>query len=208
MAAGAALVLAATWLPAAEERPAASSPQAGLTAHPGQVPPQVLADFTRRVQPLVLNRCAAGACHGGPQSPEPRFIRPDARSGIDRRNTQANLHAFLSAVGGDLDSGGLARLLADGHPAAPASSRLVAAPLSPQERITLDRWLQDVRLAERRIADPNVRQAAHTAPTDPPPNRFRRLLESAADPPRFPPPEEPRGVIFPPDAPAEPATPP
>jgi hypothetical protein len=183
-------------LPAPPARPL-PPPEPAATA--ASLPPAIVADFTRRVQPLVLNRCAAGACHGGPDCPEPRFIRPDARGGIDRRSTQANLHALLAAVGPDRTDATLAALLAAGHPAMPASPRLVAAPLSPQERLNLERWLGGVRLAEARlIHDPAVMQASATEPI-PPPNRFKAMLEAAANPPQFPEPEEPRGVIFPKD---------
>jgi hypothetical protein len=161
-----------------------------------------VADFTRRVQPLVLNRCASGACHGNPTGPEPRFTRSDPRGGIDHRSTQANLRAFLVALGPEGDATKLAALLAAGHPAKPASPRLVAAPLSPQERISLERWLAGVRQSGRGpIVDYAVQQATATAPitTPPAPNRFKALLDTAANPPEFPPPEEPKGVIFPKD---------
>jgi hypothetical protein len=168
------------------------------------LPPHVVADFTRRVQPLVLNRCASGACHGSPTGPEPRFTRSDPRGGIDHRSTQANLRAFLVAVGPEGDATRLAALLAAGHPAKPASPRLVAAPLSPQERISLERWLAGVRQSGRGpLVDYAVQQATATTPvaTPPAPNRFKALLDTAANPPEFPPPEEPKGVIFPKDAP-------
>lgn len=180
----------------------------GPVAAAADVPPELVAEFTRRVQPLVLNRCAAGACHGGPQSPVPRFARRDPHGGIDRRSTLANLQGFLEAVGPDRDAGKIAALLAVQHPAKPASSRLVAAPLSPRERATLDSWLAAVRIAERRITDPAVMQVSALAPPpgpeNPPPpprNPFKDLLESAANPPELPPPQEPKGVIFPNDVP-------
>lgn len=186
-------------LPAAPARPL-PAPEPAATA--ASLPPDVVADFTRRVQPLVLNRCAAGACHGGPECPEPRFIRPDVRGGIDHRSTQANLRALLSTVGPDRTGTKLAGFLAAGHPAKPASPRLVAAPLSPQERINLERWLSGVRLAEARtIRDPAVQQATASAPVAPPANRFKAMLEAAANPPELPPPVEPQGVIFPKDVP-------
>ena len=171
---------------------------------PLDLPPHVVADFTRRVQPLVLNRCASGACHGSPTGPEPRFTRSDPRGGIDHRSTHVNLRAFLAAVGPDGDATRLAALLAAGHPAKPASPRLVAAPLSPQERISLERWLAGVRQSGRGpIVDSAVQQATATTPIPSPPaaNRFKALLDTAANPPEFPPPEEPKGVIFPRDAP-------
>jgi hypothetical protein len=160
------------------------------------LPPHVVADFTRRVQPLVLNRCASGACHGSPTGPEPRFTRSDPRGGLDHRTTQANLRAFLLTLGPDADAAKLAALLAAGHPAKPASPRLMAAPLSPQERIS-----------RGPIVDHAVQQATAIGPAPPPappqPNRFKALLDSGANPPELPPPEEPKGVIFPRDVPPE-----
>ena len=220
---------------------------AGSVGRAADVPPELVAEFTRRVQPLVLNRCAAGACHGGPASPAPRFARRDPHGGIDRRSTLANLEQFLMAVGPERNAGTLAALLAVQHPTAPASPQLVAAPLSPRERATLDQWLWAVRIAEHRTRDPAVVQAsaitpapAPVAPKEPaatavpglqpvpsqppaslpasaavqtlpatpsvpvpaaPVNRFKNLLDSAANPPHLPPPQQPQGVIFPNDVP-------
>ncbi|MFM8415832.1 MAG: hypothetical protein ACKOCX_14065 [Planctomycetota bacterium] len=204
IAASPALLLVATLQAVAVEilpaTPARPMPAPEPVATAANLPPEVVADFTRRVQPLVLNRCAAGACHGSPDSPAPRFIRPDVRGGIDRRSTQANLQALLVAVGPDRSAAQLAALLAAGHPAKPAKPRLVAAPLTPQERVNLERWLGGVQLAERRVGgDPAVRQAAATKPVAATPNRFKALLDTEANPPIFPEPEEPKGVIFPKD---------
>jgi len=111
---------------------------------------------------------------------------------------------LLSAVGPDRTGTKLAAFLAAGHPAKPASPRLVAAPLSPQERVNLERWLGGVRLAEARaVRDPAVQQAAAAVPVAPAANRFKAMLEAAADPPELPPPVEPQGVIFPKDVPPE-----
>ena len=192
-------------LPATPPAPAAPAPAAAPAL---DLPPHVVADFTRRVQPLVLNRCASGACHGSPTGPEPRFTRSDPRGGLDHRTTQANLRAFLLTLGPDEDAAKLAALLAAGHPAKPASPRLMAAPLSPQERISLERWLAGVRQAGRGpIVDHAVQQATAIGPAPPPappqPNRFKALLDSGANPPELPPPEEPKGVIFPRDVPPE-----
>jgi hypothetical protein len=172
-----------------------------LTATASDLPPEVVADFTRRVQPLVVNRCAAGACHGGKESPEPRFVRRDPRGGMDRRGTLANMKAFLEAVGPERDAGTLATLLASRHPESAKLPALVAPPLSPQERATLDGWLASVKATERVVMDPAVQPAG--AVTAPQPNRFKELLESAANPPQLPPPQEPQGVIFPKDRPTE-----
>lgn len=163
--------------------------------HAADLPPDVVARFTRGVQPLVLNRCAAGACHGGPAGHEPRFERADAGGTIDRRRTLANLATLLDAVGPERDPQPLVTLLAVRHPAAAGPRRPVAPPLSARERVTLETWLAAVRAAERAPrVDPAVRPAGG-------PNRFRELLDAAANPPELPPPAEPQGIIFPRDVP-------
>jgi hypothetical protein len=164
----------------------------------GDLPPPVVAAFTRGVQPLLLNRCAAGACHGGPEA-APRFRRPPGDSAPDGGTTHANLREFLAAVGPDLDPRRLVSLLAVRHPANDTPRRLTAAPLSARERITIETWLAAVRDAERpHRVDPAVVpvNAELPAPPPPPPNRFRALLDAAANPPALPPPEQPKGVVF------------
>jgi hypothetical protein len=172
-----------------------------LAATAADLPPDLVAEFTRRVQPLIVNRCAAGACHGGETSPEPRFVRRNMRAGMDRRGTLANMQAFLDAVGPERDAGTIALLLASQHPTSAKRPSLVAPPLSPRERATLDGWLTRVKATEHLMVDPAVQQAsAEQAPT---PNHFKNLLDSAANPPQLPPPQEPQGVIFPKDIPPE-----
>ena len=177
----------------------------GSTAPAADPSPAVVASFTQRVQPLVLNRCATGACHGGPESPAPRFRRAPGNAPPDRTHTRANLAAFLEAIGPERDARPLAALLAAGHPAAGGAGPRRAAPLTTPERATLDRWLAEVRAAEgaTAAADPGVVpvSAETEVSAPPPPNRFRELLDAAAHPPELPPPQEPPGVIFKNDAP-------
>jgi hypothetical protein len=102
-------------------------------------------------------------------------------------------------VGPDLDPRRLVSLLAVRHPANDTPRRLTAAPLSARERITIETWLAAVRDAERpHRVDPAVVpvNAELPAPAPPPPNRFRALLDAAANPPALPPPEQPKGVVF------------
>ena len=174
---------------------ALAAPAAG-----GEPPREVVGSFTQRVQPLLLNHCAAGACHGGSDSPAPRFERGPATQPPDRVATRANLAAFLAAVGPDRDPRALAAMLAAGHPTKTGPRSRRAEPLTPAERITLDRWLAQVRAAEHAAphADPGVVTASAevSEPAAPQSNRFRALLDAAANPPALPPPEEPKGVIF------------
>lgn len=189
----------------------------GPAALAADLPPALVARFTRQVQPLIVNRCAAGACHGGPAGHEPRFERGPASARIDRTHTLANLDTFLTSIGTDRDPARLVTLLAGTHPAIPARGGYAAAPLTSNERVTIESWLAAVRQAEatHRVA-PAVRQvAAHTA--TPQRNRYRELLETATSPPEFEEPAQPQGVIFkhddgsapePPMAPEPPADPP
>jgi hypothetical protein len=179
------------------------------TAAANDIPPELVGRFTRQVQPLLMNRCAAGACHGGPVGHEPRFERGSVSTRPDRVHTLANMSTFLSMVGHDRDPGRIVRLLATTHPAAAGRSRLTAAPLTASERRTIESWLTDVRIAEAgHRRDPAVRQASAVAPPQPGPNRFRDMLDAASNPPPLAPPHEPAGVIFPRDdgSAAEPPT--
>lgn len=184
---------------------AAAAPAAAADLDPS-LPPAVVAAFTQRVQPLLINHCGAGGCHGGPEAPAPKLQRGAGNRQPDRSHTRANLAAFLKAVGPVRDAKPLAALLADGHPKAGPRPRQ-AAPLTTSERVTLDRWLAEVREAERRVAhvDSGVVPASAEMPEPVPqaPNRFRALLDAAANPPELPPPEEPKGVIFKNDVPPE-----
>lgn len=167
------------------------------TASASDVPPEVVARFTRQVQPLLVNRCAAGACHGGPAGHEPRFERGPASARPDRIDTLTNMRTFLDTIGSNRDPKRLVTLLSIAHPAEPTKSRLAAAPLTASERITIESWLAAVKMAETgRRHDPAVRQVSAEAPVVPQPNAFRNLLDTAANPPAFEEPQEPQGVIF------------
>ncbi len=103
--------------------------------------PQGLASFTRAIQPLLLNRCATGACHGGPQAVGPQLTRGPTRGRMDRPTTLANLQQLSDAVahkGGDQQF-----LLAvlQGHPPETLPGRPAAGLLSVRERQLLATWL-------------------------------------------------------------------
>ena len=147
------------------------------------LPPDLVARFTRQVQPLLLNKCAAGACHGSPRGHAPLLHRDPATSA----DTLANAAAFLGLLGTDGDPAPLVQRLAVRHPAEAKSRTLVMTPLNPRERAVLEGWLVDAQLAvaRRPIHDPAVIAAGHEEPlaTPRPPNRFRSLLDTGAPPP-------------------------
>lgn len=147
------------------------------------LPGDLLGRFTRGVQPLLVNKCGAGACHGGPTANEPRLRRPDVNGAIDRPGTLANVDAFLTMLGPDRDLQPLIGLLAVQHPRNPTSRRLVMKPLTTAERVTLDAWVRALHDAEQAVMP-----ASHETPVQPDPpasraNRFRVLLDTGTPPP-------------------------
>ena len=62
------------------------------------VSPAIVGSFTRAIQPLLLNRCAAGACHGGTQGTEPKLIRGPVHGHVNRKTTLMNLESVSSSV--------------------------------------------------------------------------------------------------------------
>jgi len=177
---------------------------AGQLAHgESGLPPEIIAGFTRAVQPLLINKCGQGACHGGTAATTFHLLRIPGGRSPDRPTTLENLAAFLAAVGPDRDPAPLVQSLATRHPESAARNALTAAPLTARERFALEHWLTTVRAVEaarpRHVADPAVIPASAMLPAGRPqpplPNRFQVLLDTAANPPVFPPPQEPRGVI-------------
>lgn len=165
----------------------AATAAGGQASMAGASPPgSTVADFTRRVQPLLMNRCASGACHGGTDAPAPRLDRGDVAGRIDRESTLANMDAILAACGPARDPAALVATISGRHPASAITPHQLATPLSPRERAILEGWLRSA-LTARTFAPPAT--AAGT-----PPNRFQKLLDTAANPPPLPPPEQPKGL--------------
>lgn len=180
-----------------------------LVAFPGPLAavdlhPALVARFTRQVQPLLINKCAAGACHGGPAGHAPHLLRGDLAGQVDRTVTLANLETLLGAVesGGGLPA--FLKTISSRHPASATAAHRGMAPLTTVERTILERWLgaaigHPPALAAPESTVPRSRTPAPTgAPTSAglPPNRFRAMLEAAANPAPLPEPEPARGIIL------------
>lgn len=178
---------------------------AGVARGDAGLPPEIVSGFTRAVQPLLINKCGQGACHGGPTSTAFRLRRLPGGRSPDRLTTLENLDAFLGLVGPSRDPTSLVHTLAVRHPASGGRQALSATPLTARERATLEDWLTAVLAAEtprsRHVADPAVIPATAIVPVPAPPraparpNRFQALLDAAAHPPEFPAPQQPQGVI-------------
>ena len=268
--------------PTVAARPPARRPPAGVivgilaalaasAASATDLPPGLVADFTRQVQPLLLNKCAAGACHGGPTAHPPRFQRAGVGGQFDRPLTLTNIATLDEAIRSTGTPAAFLSTISARHPASSASSsRLQLVPLTPAERTVLERWItaaagrrpapfapfaatpiapsggRPVTMAAAAspaaTAHPTAAAAiARAAPDDdsappaadpapgprvmpsatpasastgadadgtPPaakprpgtvagrPNRFRAMLDAAANPPALPPPTEPKGLLL------------
>jgi len=184
---------------------------------------QLVAGFARQVQPLLLNKCATGACHGGPSAHVPRFQRGQVSGQIDRADTLANIESLLRVVATPAHVPAFLATISGRHPDTASSEVVRLSPVTSQERVRLERWL----VAATGTASP-LRPLASPAPSfssteasaseplpeplpEPPvtsspaaaasrrpapANRFRLMLEAAAHPPVLPPPEQPQGIIL------------
>lgn len=154
----------------------------------------VIASFTSGIQPLLLNRCAAGKCHGGTDAVAPQFHRQSFRGTINREMTLANIEATTRAVLPDFDT---RRLLG---PASVPHGGGSQPPLSPEQLQRLAIWI-DAALAQRarwgNVAQASFEQPVPTPAADTPlqNNRFQQMLNDAANPEPLPPPQEPTGII-------------
>lgn len=164
--------------------------------------PHLMARFTKQVQPLVLNKCAAGACHGGPASHAPHFNRGDVSGRIDRGVTLANIETLFRLIGPSGNATPLLTTISARHPASSTSTSLIMTPLTTPERASLEQWLiAATGSRDLQASRPTTPNSATQASAAPPPNRFRAMLEAAANPTPLPPPQEPQGIILGKDTP-------
>ena len=161
------------------------------------LPPHLMARFTKHVQPLILNKCAAGACHGGPTAHAPHFNRGDVSGRIDRGVTLANVETLFRSIGKEGNATPFLTAISARHPASSPGRSLTMAPLTTAERATLEQWLTAATgrrdLEASRQKTPGATPQASAAPL---PNRFRAMLDAAANPAPLPPPQEPQGIIL------------
>ena len=161
------------------------------------LPPHLMARFTKHVQPLILNKCAAGACHGGPSAHAPHFNRGDVSGRIDRGVTLANVETLFRSIGKEGNATPFLTTISARHPASSTGASLTMAPLTTAERATLEQWL--IAVTGRRdfeASRPKTPGTATQASAIPTPNRFRAMLDAAANPAPLPPPQEPQGIIL------------
>ena len=62
------------------------------------MPPGTIEMFTNTIQPLLLNTCASGGCHGAQSESHLRLLRTQLGKTSSRRFTQCNLHAIVELI--------------------------------------------------------------------------------------------------------------
>jgi hypothetical protein len=166
---------------------------------PANFDARLLSAFTSGIQPLLLNRCATGKCHGGADAAEPQFQRQLFRGNIDREMTLANITSLTSALGPGYDARTL--LVAASTPHGGGTQ----PPLAGVQLQRLAGWIEAalaqqatwrrVELAsfESPASKPSPQQGPAAAPLEN--NRFQQLLDEASNPQPLPPPQEPTGII-------------
>ena len=181
------------------------------------VSPAIVGSFTRAIQPLLLNRCAAGACHGGTQGTEPKLIRGPVHGRVNRKTTLMNLESVTSSVMHNAEDTHALALILDHHNTKENKPVKNKPLLTAREQESLVTWLASLPrhtspapapepsrkparnpaiepepiksildLQTQTVTPTHFTQPQHQRSLAKQPNRLRRLLEQAENPPQLP----------------------
>jgi hypothetical protein len=149
-------------------------------------PPVLMDAFVRSAQPLLLNRCGAGGCHGNPQCAMP-LIGPRSGRPATRVESTANLRQVLQQV---MNPAGDSPLLRYAQTAHGGARRPPLSQIDADASQTLSLWINAIKSANglgRATSDANpVRPVAYEAPLPVPPPGDPTGMEHAegrSDPP-------------------------
>ncbi len=172
-----------------------------------EINPAILGGFTRSIQPLLLNRCAAGACHGGPQGAEPKLLRGPIHGQVNQKTTLRNLHSILASIQHKSNDLTFLSKILNHHNEREKRSATNKPFLTTHEQELFATWLSSLSHYSKAPPQPaspspqsqSVKQARFEQPqqqlmSPDRPNRFRLLLEREANPPQFPPPQVTPGL--------------
>lgn len=172
-----------------------------------EVRPAVIGSFTRAIQPLLLNRCAAGACHGGSQGAAPQLLRGPIHGKANQQTTLRNLESITKSVQNKSNDRMFLSKILNHHDKRTNASVPKKELLTAHEQELFVTWLTTLPQNEHpqlRSAAPSpqsqkVNPAGFELPQPPPAswgqhNRFKILLEQAKNPPQFPPPRVTPGL--------------
>ena len=177
------------------------------------VSPAIVGSFTRAIQPLLLNRCAAGACHGGTQGTEPKLIRGPVHGRVNRKTTLMNLESVTSSVMHNAEDTQALALILDHHNTKENKPVKNKPLLTAREQESLVTWIASLPrhtspapapepsrnpaiepepiksildLQTQTVTPTHFTQPQHQRSLAKQPNRLRRLLEQAKNPPQLP----------------------
>lgn len=122
------------------------------------LPPGVMESFVATVQPLLLNQCASGACHGARSEQSWKMVRVSQGRARSRRLSLRNLQACLSMV--DASSPHGSPLLAR----ATAAHATGAAPLRDAQYQLLLEWVLRAATTPTPLSPLTVQHAAAAPP--------------------------------------------
>ena len=163
--------------------------------------PAIVGSFTRAIQPLLLNRCAAGACHGGTQGTEPKLVRGPIHGRINRKTTLMNLESVTSSVMHNAEYTQTLATILNHHNTKenkPAKNKPL---LTAYEQELLVTWIASLPhntlpepasvksipdLQTQRVTPANFTPPQHQSSLTKQPNRLQRLLQQAKNPPQLP----------------------
>jgi hypothetical protein len=148
------------------------------------LPPGTVENFTNTVQPLLLNRCATGGCHGPAAENRLRLERIPGGRPPTRSITHRNLKAVLECV--DRED--------------PAASLLLTRPLAPHGEATeaifnghdlrqyqqLVKWVHEMAQPRQPPQPPNVERTAAPLLQTMDPARLPRQTRMSGEAPPFP----------------------
>ncbi len=168
-----------------------------------EMPPAIVGSFTRAIQPLLLNRCAAGACHGGTQGTEPKLVRGPVHGRVNRKTTLMNLESVTSSFMHKTEDAMTLTAILNHHDTRKNKSSKSKPLLTAYEQELLLTWLSSLPynrppepaavksipdLQPQTVTPANFTQPQHQRSLTNQPNRLRHLLDQAKNPPQLPPP--------------------
>jgi len=137
------------------------------------LPPGAVETFTNHVQPLLLNRCATGGCHGAAATNQLRLERTAGGRPISRSITYRNLEAVLQCINrDDAAASPLLKLPLESHG---GTSGAIFQSHDLQQYQLLAIWVQAISRAKQAPSPATVEHTAapllqQMSPTDLPPN--------------------------------------
>ncbi|HVJ84487.1 MAG TPA: hypothetical protein VM452_02520 [Caulifigura sp.] len=106
------------------------------------ISPEATGQFVRRIQPLLVSKCANGGCHGGDAGGEFRLVNIRRSSSSGRVANLENLREVISLI--DAGDPGLTKLL--GPLKSPVHSRVFTGTAATTQEAALREWVQGVAI--------------------------------------------------------------